>query len=43
MDKLEPEPGFYDKNGYGEYEKQLLHHSTVSMLNILINSNDVIV
>ena len=32
MDKLEPEPGFYDRNGYGEYEKQLLHHATVSML-----------
>ena len=36
MDNLEPEEGFYDKNEYGEYEKQWLHHATVSMLNIYI-------
>ena len=34
MDNLEPELGFYDVNGYGEFEKHFLHHATVSMLNI---------
>ena len=35
MENLEPEPGFYDLYGYGEYEKQFLHHATVSMLKYL--------
>ena len=34
MNNLEPEPGFYEGNGYGEYEKKFLHHATVSMLKI---------
>ena len=42
MESLEPEPGFYDKNGYGEYEKQFLHYATVSMLNISVCNNSVI-
>ena len=32
MDNLEPYPGFYDDNEYGEYEKHFLHHATVSVL-----------
>ena len=36
MNVLEPEPGFYDANGYKEYEKNLLHYATVSILNIYI-------
>ena len=36
MDNLEPYPGFYDDNEYGEYEKHFLHHATVSMLNVYI-------
>ena len=35
MENLEPYPGFYDLRGYGEYEKQFLHHATVSMLKLL--------
>ena len=35
MEILEPYPGFYDLRGYGEYEKQFLHHATVSMLKYL--------
>ena len=42
MDNLEPEPGFYESNGYGVYGKHLLHHATVSILYIYIYSNDVI-
>ena len=34
MDNLEPQPGFYNKRGYGEFEKHYLHHATVSVLNI---------
>ena len=33
MDNLEPDPGFYDRNGYGDYEYKLIYHGTVSMLN----------
>ena len=36
MNILEPEPGFYDAYGYKEYEKDLLHNATVSILNIYI-------
>ena len=36
MDSLEPYQGFYEKQGYGEYEKHFLHHATVSMLKIYI-------
>ena len=39
MDNLEPEPGFYDENGYEEDKKYLLHYATVSMLNIRIYNN----
>ena len=42
MDKLEPEPGFYDRNGYGEYEYKLIYHATVSMVNIYIYNSKVI-
>ena len=42
MDNLEPQPGFYDKNGYGEVEKHFLHHATVSMLSIYINNSHVL-
>ena len=35
MDELEPRPNFYAENGYGEYEKKLLHYATVSILSIL--------
>ena len=42
MDNLEPYPGFYDQNGYGEYERQFLHHATVSMLNIYIYKDKVV-
>ena len=41
MGNLKPEPCFYNSNGYGDVEKQLLHHATVSMLIILICNNDV--
>ena len=34
MENLELEPGFYNKRGYGEFEKHYLHHATVSVLNI---------
>ena len=36
MNILEPEPGFYVANGYKEYEKDLLHNATVSILKIYI-------
>ena len=42
MENLEPEPGFYDRRGYGEVEKHLLHHATVSVLNINIHTSQVI-
>ena len=42
MSNLEPEPGFYNENGYGEVEKHFLHYATVSMLNIYIYNNQVI-
>ena len=42
MDNLEPYPGFYNENGYGDNEKHLLHHSTVSVLNINIYNSQVI-
>ena len=42
MEELEPTPGFYAQNGYGDYEKLFLHHATVSMLNIYVYINDVI-
>ena len=32
MENLELEPGFYNKRGYGEFEKHYLHHATVSVL-----------
>ena len=34
MSNIEPEPSFYDENGYGECENYFLYHATVSMLNI---------
>ena len=34
MENLELEPGFYNKRGYGEFEKHYLHHATVSLLKI---------
>ena len=34
MDNLEPYPGFYAENGYGEYEKKFICCATVSMLKI---------
>ena len=40
MDDLEPGPGFYDRHGYGKFEKHFLHHATVSMLNINFYNND---
>ena len=40
MESLEPRPGFYNKFEYGVYEKQLLHHGTVRVLNIYINDNN---
>ena len=42
MEKLDPKHGFYVKNGFGEYEKQLIHHATVSMLQIWISNNDYV-
>ena len=42
MDNLEPEPGFYDKRGYGEFEKHLLHHAAVSVLNIYLHNIQVL-
>ena len=39
MDNLEPQPGFYNENGYGEVEKHFLHHATVSILNIYTPNN----
>ena len=42
MSNLEPEPGFYNENGYGEVEKHFLHYATVSMLNIYIYNIQVI-
>ena len=41
MENLEPEPGFYDRRGYGDNEKHLLHHATVSVLNINIYNSQV--
>ena len=38
MENLEPYQGFYDKKGYGQYEKRFLHYATVSMVNIVYNS-----
>ena len=32
----------YNENGYGEYEKQFLHHATVSLLNIYYYNSQVI-
>ena len=42
MENLEQEPGFYDNRWYGEFEKHLLHHATVSVLNINIYNSQVI-
>ena len=42
MDNLEPEPGFYESNGYGIYQKFLLYQAKVSILHFYIYSNDVI-
>ena len=42
MDNLEPFPGFYDDNEYGEYEKHLLHHAAVSVLNIYLHNIQVL-
>ena len=36
MDDLEPTANFYAENGYGEYEKKLLHYATVSILTIYL-------
>ena len=41
MYNLEPEPGFYHKYGYGEFEKRFLHYVTVSMLNTYIYNSIV--
>ena len=41
MENLKPEPGFYDKRGYGEFEKRFLHYATVSMLNTFIYNSIV--
>ena len=35
MDDLEPTANFYAENGYGEYEKKLLHYATVCILTTL--------
>ena len=42
MDNLEPAPGFYESNRYGEYKKKLLLHATVSMLNIYTYNINII-
>ena len=42
MDNLEPYPGFYDENRYGDNEKFLIHYATVSMLYIWIYNSKVI-
>ena len=42
MDSSEPELGFHDIVGIGEFEKQLLYHATVSVLNINIHNSQVI-
>ena len=42
MDYLEPEPGFYESIGYGQYEKKFIHNATVSMLNIKIYNSKAI-
>ena len=40
MDSSEPETfSFHDLIGFGEFEKHLLHHATVSVLNINIHNN----
>ena len=41
MDGLEPTPNFYAQKQYGEPEKKLLHHATVSVLNFYIINNEV--
>ena len=40
MDDLEPTPNFYAQKQYGEPEKKLLHHATVSVLNFYIINNE---
>ena len=42
MESLEPEPGYYDNRGYGDNEKHLLHHATVSVLYVNIHNSQVI-
>ena len=42
MDNLEPYPGFYAQNGYGDDEKFLIHNATVNMLYICFYKSKVI-
>ena len=42
MDDLKPTPNFYAEKQYGESEKKLLHHATVSVLKFNIYNNEVI-